>query len=197
MSTHAKHLLTPEEYLEIERKAEFKSEYYQGEMFAMAGAGWEHNMITADVIFALWPQVRSHQCSICPGDIRIRINATGLYTYADVVVVCGKPQFADNHRDTVLNRTLIVEVLSRSSEAYDRGRKFDRYRSVESLAGYLMIASDRIHADLFTKQPGGDWLLTAADRPEDTLHIESVGCRLKLSDAYLQSGLLAPPPTAG
>lgn len=125
MSTQSKNLLTPEEYLEIERKAEFKSEY-------------------------------------------------------------------------VLNPKLIIEVLSSSTEAYDRGRKFDQYRSLDSLAAYLMIASDRIHADLFTKQANGDWLLTAADRPDDMLHIESVGSRLKLSDAYLQSGLLASPaPTAG
>jgi Uma2 family endonuclease len=197
MSTQPKHLLTPEEYLEIERQAEFKSEYYQGEMFAMAGATWEHNMITGDVLITLGVQLRSRNCAISPSDIRVRVSATGLYTYADVIVVCGEPRFGDNRRDTLLNPTLIVEVLSPSTEAYDRGRKFEYYRSLESLAAYLMIASDRIHAELYTRQPSGQWLLTAADRPEDTLELESIGCRLTLSAAYLKSGLLGQPqPTA-
>ena len=195
MSTQPKHLLTPEEYLEIERKAEFKSEYYQGEMFAMSGAAWEHNMIVGGVIRVLGQQTLMGACAVSPSDIRIKVTATGLYTYPDVVVVCGQPEFADNRRDTVLNPTLIVEVLSSSTEAYDRGRKFEQYQTLESLKAYLMLASDRIHADLYTRQPSGEWLLRAIDRPGDTLEIESIRCRFTLSEVYLKSGLL--PPTAG
>jgi Uma2 family endonuclease len=196
MSTQPKHLVTPEEYLEIERKAEFKSEYYKGEMFAMAGAGWEHNMIVAGVIRVLGQQTLAGPCAVAPSDIRIKVAATGLYTYPDAVVVCGEPQFGDNRRDTVLNPSVIVEVLSSSTEAYDRGLKFEQYQTLESLNAYLMIASNRIRADLYTRQSSGGWLLITAKNPEDTLELESVGCRLTLRDVYLKSGLL-PPPTAG
>lgn len=115
--------------------------------------------------------------------MRIRINATGLYTYPDGVVVCGKPEFPNRTEDILLNPTLIVEVLSPSTEAYDRGRKFDHYRTIESFREYLLLSSDRIHADLFTLQDGR-WVLTSADHLEDTLSLESVGCRLAMAGLY-------------
>src|SRR5438874_2019486 len=125
MSTLSNHLLTPEEYLEIERQAEYKSEYYQGEMFAMSGATWPRNIIVANIIARLNDQLRSRPCTVCPSDMRVRVNATGLYTYPDVLVVCGEPKFVDDRRDTLLDPTLVIEVLSPSTEAYDRGRKFE------------------------------------------------------------------------
>ncbi|MGA3241732.1 MAG: Uma2 family endonuclease [Bryobacteraceae bacterium] len=184
MSTQAKVFLTPEQYLEIERQAERKSEYWQGEMFAMSGAAESHNLLVMNIAAQIHSQLRTRDCRIYSNDMRVRVSATGLYTYPDIVVVCGVPQFLDGRRDTLLNPTLIIEVLSPSTEAYDRGRKFEHYQSIESLKQYLLVASERVHADLFTRQPGGQWLLTSAGSIEDTLDLESVGCRITLRDSY-------------
>lgn len=184
MSTQPKGFLTPEQYLEIERKAEYKSEYYAGEMFAMSGARFGHNRLAWNIIVGIGPQIRSRGCAGCPSDMRVFVNATGLYTYPDVVVVCGEPKLQDAHGDTLLNPTLIVEVLSPSTEAYDRGLKFENYRSIPSLAQYLLVASERISVDLFTRQPSDEWLLTTAHQPEDTVDLASVGCKLTLADIY-------------
>ena len=184
MSTEPKPWLTPEQYLEIERLAEYKSEYYQGEMFAMAGGTWNHNLIAGHVVGQLEQQLRSRPCSVTPSDMRVLVNATGLYTYPDVIVVCGEPQFLDGQRDTLLNPTLIAEVFSPSTEAYDRGRKFENYRSIESLAEYLLISSQRVSVELFARQPDGRWLLTAANSLEDTLELPATGCRLPLAGIY-------------
>ncbi len=153
MSAQPKTFLTPEQYLEIERRAEYKSEYYRGEMFAMVGAKWNHNLIVARLISQFDQQLRSRPCSVTPSDMRVRVSATGLYTYPDVVEVCGPPQFLDDERDTLLNPTLIAEVPSPSTEAYDRGRKFEHYRSLESLAEYLLVGSQRVSAELYTASP--------------------------------------------
>src|ERR1017187_5873973 len=169
MSTLPKTYLTPEQYLEIERKAEFKSEYYQGEMFAMAGARWAHNLILLNLASELRQQLRSRPCSVTSSDMRVRVNAKGLYTYPDVVVVCGEPQFLDERRDTLLNPTLIVEVLSESTEQYDRGRKFEHYRPLESLAEYLLVSSERVSVERYTRQPDGSWNYIAKASLEDSL----------------------------
>src|SRR6266496_1463986 len=187
MSTLAKTLLTPEQYLEIERKAEFKSEYFQGEMFAMAGAGSAHNLIKGDVMYSLNHQLRARNCFVYNSDMRLRVSPTGLYTYPDVQVVCGEQQFLDAHRDSLLNPSVIVEVLSPSTEAYDRGRKFEHYRKLESLREYLLISSDRVSAHLYVRQPDGEWAVTVAVNPEDTIDLRSIDCRLKLADVYLKS----------
>jgi Uma2 family endonuclease len=126
--------------------------------------------------------------------MRVRVSATGLYTYPDVVAACGERRFLDERRDTLLNPSLLVEVLSPSTEAYDRGRKFEHYRSIESLREYLLVASDRVHAELYTRQPDGRWLLTSADRLEDSLDLESVGCRLALLDLYEKTDLPGSQP---
>jgi Uma2 family endonuclease len=183
MSTEPKTFLTPEQYLEIERKAEYKSEYFEGEMFAMAGAREAHNLIVANVLFQIYGQVRSGPCRVYPSDMRVRVSATGL-TYPDIVVACEAPRFLDGERDTLLNPTLIVEVLSTSTEAYDRGRKFGHYRSIESLAEYLLVSSERIGAEMFTRQTDGGWLLTAAGDLKDTINLSATGCRLALADLY-------------
>jgi Uma2 family endonuclease len=196
MSTLPKTYLTPEQYLEIERKAEFKSEYYQGEMFAMAGARWAHNLILLNLASELRQQLRTRPCAVTSSDMRVRVNAKGLYTYPDVVVVCGEPRFLDERRDTLLNPTLIAEVLSESTEQYDRGRKFEHYRPLESLAEYLLVSSQRVSADLFTRQPDGRWMLTASSRLEDSLDLPSVGCHLALADLY-EKVEFSEPVTAG
>jgi Uma2 family endonuclease len=193
--TRPKTFLTPEEYLEIERQAEYKSEYCQGGMFAMAGASFTHNLLVGNILFGIRQGLGSRPCSVLPGDMRVRVSPTGLYTYPDVVVACGQPQFPDEQKDTLLNPSLLVEVLSPSTEAYDRGRKFDHYQSIESLGQYLLVATDRIHADLFTRQAGGPWLFTSASRMEDSLDLQSVGCRLTLADLYEKVELSESPRT--
>lgn len=194
MSTSPKTFLTPDEYLEIERKAEFKSEYHNGEMFAMAGAKSDHNLLVTTFVSLLYPQLRSRPCHIYANDMRVRVSATGLYTYPDVAVVCGELRFLDEHEDTLLNPNLVVEVLSPSTEAYDRGRKFEQYQTIESFTEYLLVSSDRVHVDLFRRQPGGDWLLKSSDRLEDPLDLQSIGCRLSLADLYEKVDLAALEP---
>ena len=196
MSSLPKSYLTPEQYLEIERKAEFKSEYYQGEMYAMSGGRHAHNRLAFNLIGLIGAQIRHGSCQGYTSDMRVHIPSTGLYTYPDVTVVCGEPQFADDTRDTLLNPNLVVEVLSPSTEAYDRGRKFEHYRSVASVNEYLLVSSDRVSAELFTRQEGDGWLLTAAGRLEDSLELKTIGCRIVLADVYekveLQADTLIP-----
>ena len=189
-----KTLLTPEQYLTIEREAEYKSEYFQGEMLAMAVSDWVHNQLVVNLVAGFHNQFRSRPCDVYPSQMRVLVRATGLYTYPDVVVVCGERQFVDERRDILLNPSLLVEVLSPSTEAYDRGKKFEHYRSIESLREYLLVASDRVHADLYTRQPDGRWLLTSADRLEDSLDLQSVGCRLALLDLYEKTDLPGSQP---
>ena len=177
-------LLTPEECLEIERAAERKSEYYDGRMFAMPGANQAHNLLVASLVGELSQQLRSRRCEVYLCDMRVQVRPAGPYTYPDVIAVCGEPRFLDGETDTLLNPGLLVEVLSPSTEAYDRGRKFERYKAIESLREYLLVASDRVQADLYTRQPDGRWILTSADKPEDSLPLESVGASLAMSDLY-------------
>jgi Uma2 family endonuclease len=184
VSTLQKTFLTEEQYLEIERKAEFKSEYYQGEMFAMAGAGWAHNLIVWNLVAEFRQQLRNGPCQGTSNDMRVRVNRSGLYTYPDITIVCGEPQFLDERRDTLLNPNLIVEVLSPSTEAYDRGRKFKNYRSVESISEYLLVSSEQVGAELFTRHPDGSWHLITVSRLEDSLDLQSIGCRLALAGVY-------------
>jgi Uma2 family endonuclease len=184
MSTLAKSFLTPEEYLKIERQAEYKSEYFAGEMFAMAGAVEQHNLICLNIYGLLHQQLRQRPCRAYPSEMRVRVSDTGLYTYPDVTALCGEPKFLDDRRDTLLNPGLIVEVLSPTTEAYDRGRKFEHYRSIQSLAEYLLVSSDRVHADLYRRQPDGLWVLSSAGEPGDTVELPSIACRLLLADVY-------------
>jgi len=184
LSSQPKTYLTPEQYLEIERAAEYKSEYYDGEMFAMAGAREAHNLIAMNLGASLHQQLRARPCRTYSNDMRVQVGSDRRYTYPDLIVVCDQPRFLDDRRDTLLNPTLIVEVLSPSTESFDRGRKFAYYRSIPSLSDYLLVASEQTSAELFTRQPDGRWILTAADNPGDTLDIPSVGCRISLADLY-------------
>jgi Uma2 family endonuclease len=193
VSTQPKTFLTPEEYLEIEEQAEFRSEYYAGEMFAMAGGSPKHSLIKAQTVHLLISQLAGRPCLTFDSDMGIRVGATGLYTYADAVVVCGPEKLEGQRYQLLLNPTLIVEVLSPSSEAYDRGLKFERYRNVPSLMQYVLIASERVHADVFTRGDEGLWILSSASKPDDVLRLTSVGCTIRLADFYVSTDLLAPP----
>jgi Uma2 family endonuclease len=143
MSSQPKTFITPEEYLEIERTAERKSEYYQGEMFAMAGGTPRHAWIVANLIGGLWQQLKGRPCRVASSDLQLRVSTTGLYTYPDVMVVCGEPQFPADQRNSLLNPSVIIEVLSDSTGDYDLGRKFRHYRTLPSLRDYLTAAAGR------------------------------------------------------
>ena len=193
MSTLSKPHLTPEQYLEIERKAEFKSEYYQGEMFAMSGARRAHNLIATNTVRELSQQLRKRPCEAYPGEMRVKAGSSGLYTYPDVVVVCGEPRFLDDTFDVLLNPTVLIEILSQSTEAYDRDKKFELYRSLESLAEYVMISSLRVRVERFTRQPDGTWNYDAKTSLEDTIDLKSVDCHLRLADLYEKVTFAQPP----
>ena len=184
MSSQIKVYYTPDEYLALERKAEYKSEYFNGEIFAMTGASRRHNLVAVNVLAALHPQLRKRACEIYPSDMRVKVSPTGLYTYPDVVIVCGEPTFDDEQRDTLLNPTVLVEVLSKSTASYDRGEKFEHYRKIKSLAEYLVVAQDKYHVEHYTKQPDDRWLLSETDDPQKTIHLSSIECDLALADIY-------------
>jgi Uma2 family endonuclease len=184
MALQSQSFLTPEEYLAIERKAEYKSEYFNGEMFAMSGASPNHVLIVANIVAELRGKLKQKPCNVYASDLRVRVSPTGLYTYPDVVVVCGQLQLADNHRDTLLHPTLIVEVLSDSTQDYDRGRKFEHYRSLSSFSEYVEIAQDRCHVEYFLRQADSCWLLSETNNIEDTLHLSSINCNLALTEVY-------------
>jgi Uma2 family endonuclease len=193
VATLPRQYLTPEQYLEIERKAETKSEYYRGEMFAMAGGSRFHSVITVSLGAILHRQLRHRDCSVCSSDLRVLVSVTGLYTYPDVTVFCGQPQFHDAVKDTLLNPVLVAEVLSPSTEAYDRGRKFEHYRGIESLQHYLLVAPDRMNADLFTLEDGR-WILTSANRPEEVLRLDAIGCEVPIGELYEKVEFPPEPP---
>ena len=158
MSSQLSPKLTPQEYLAKERAAEFKSEFYRGEMFAMAGASRRHNLIALNVAAEVRQALKLRPCEVYPSDMRVRVEETGLYTYPDVVVVCGEPEFEDDEVDTLLNPTLLVEVLSKSTEGYDRGAKARQYRTLPSLQEHVLISQDRIDIESMVRQSGDEWL---------------------------------------
>jgi Uma2 family endonuclease len=181
-----KHYLTPEEYLALERQAETRSEYWRGEVFAMAGASFAHTSISFNVLVSLAPQLKRGSCTAHSSDLRVNVRATGFYAYPDIVVVCGQPQFEDRYRDTLLNPTAIFEILSRSTEGYDRGEKFAQYRMFESLTDYILVSQYRPLVEHFTRQPDESWLLKPHSGLEATLSLPSIGCQLPLADIYDQ-----------
>ncbi len=184
MPLQTKAHFTPEEYLALERKAEYKSEYFAGEIFAMSGASERHNLIVTNIVRELSLQLKRRPCKVYPSDMRVKVSPTGLYTYPDVVVVCGEARFEDAHMDTLLNPTVIIEVLSESTEAYDRGRKFEHYRTLASLSDYLLIAQDRPRIEHYVRQPERRWLLSETNHLADTISIVSIQCDLALTEVY-------------
>lgn len=173
-----------EEYLELERHAEIRSEYLDGEMFALAGASLAHNEIVGNLQASLRRQLRGRGCGVWANDLRIRVEASDLHAYPDVVVVCEPPKLVDDgSQDTLLNPQLIVEVLSPSTESWDRGGKFGHYRTVPSLTDYVLVAQDRVLVEHFGRQPDNRWLLTTANTLDSSLDV-GLGARLILTEIY-------------
>lgn len=186
-------IYTPAQYLMLERKAETKSEYINGRIYAMTGASRAHNLIAANTLSELHTRLKGRSCEAYSNDMRVQVSAMGMYTYPDVVIVCGKPQFEDKHVDTLLNPTVIVEVLSPSTEAYDRGEKFAHYRRLGSLQEYILIDQTRMRVEQYTRQ-GEQWLLTEFDQPDNVLALPSLGCEVPLHEIYARVQL--PDPEA-
>jgi Uma2 family endonuclease len=178
MSTQPNICLSPEEYLALERQAEFKSEYFEGVVYAMSGASLNHNKIVANVIAELVQQLRGHPCSALPSDIKVRMPDSRKFFYPDVSVICGEPQFHDEHTDVILNPILIIEVLSESTEAFDRGRKFQAYQRLESLQEYILISQNKPVVEQYVRQSEAMWKYMAAIGPESSLSLPSIECTL-------------------
>ena len=176
--------LTPEAYLELERKATTKNEYVNGETIAIAGASFAHNFITLDTTIYLSRQLMDGDCEVAStGDLRVKVSQTASYFYPDIVVVCGEPQAEDNTFDTLVNPTLIVEVLSVSTEMYDRDEKFAHYRQIDSLQEYILISQDRVQVVHYRRQVS-QWMPTEFRALEDVMPLVSIGCKLPLQHIY-------------
>jgi Uma2 family endonuclease len=184
MSSVPQRLLTPQEYLAIERKAEFKSEFYDGEMFAMAGASWEHTFIKDNVARHAGNQLADGPCRVLTSDMRVKVDATGLYTYPDIVIVCTELKFEDKVFDTLLNPRVIIEVLSDSTEQYDRGTKLKHYRRVPSVQEVVLIAQDRPLVERYVRQTDHSWLLTEFRELTEIFEFGSVPVKIALTDIY-------------
>src|SRR5580704_6793721 len=175
--------LSEEEYLRLEREAEYKSEFHDGQMFAMAGGSPNHAYLSAEVTVILGRQ-RPPGCRVFSSDLRIKVARAGLYTYADCTVICGELQLHGDQKDAVLNPLLIVEVLSPSTEAYDRGKKFELYRTIESFREYLLVHQDRRHVEYYSKQDDGSWLLREHSGEDATVAIARLNVQIPLADLY-------------
>jgi Uma2 family endonuclease len=192
-SAATKKRFSPQEYLALERKSETRNEYYSGEISAMAGASREHNLIVANILREVGNQLEDRPCESYPSDMRVYIEATGRYTYPDVTVVCGEPQFQDREFDTLLNPTVIIEILSPTTEAYDRGVKFRHYRRIGSLREFVLISQDRMMVEQYRRQ-GNDWILSDVSEPDQVLKLESIGCQIRLDRIYAKIAFPEPGP---
>jgi Uma2 family endonuclease len=194
VSAHAQPSLTPEEYLEIERAAAFKSEYYAGRMYAMSGASLSHVLITGSLNAELRAALKKGPCLVGGTDLRLRVSPAGLYAYPDIVVICGPPKFAEDQKDTLLNPTLLVEVLSASTESYDRGFKSQQYRKIEALQEYALVSQTEARLEVFRRQPTGGWLLSEFAGLDAICRFDSLNCEIPLAEIYAKVTLTGDEP---
>lgn len=176
--------IAPEQYLEAERRAETKSEYVNGQIFAMTGASRAHNLIVTNLVGELRTQLRGRPCEVYPSDMRVRVTETGLYTYPDVTVVCREPRLEDEHADTLLNPTLLIEVLFESTPRYDRGRKAEHYRRISSLEEYLLVDQTEPRVERYRRRGEREWLLTEVSGLGERVELHSIDGALALRDVY-------------
>ncbi len=191
MSQPALKRVTPEEYLALEEQAEYKSEYFAGKIFAMAGASYEHNSIVMNIISAAGPKVRDSKCRLHGLDLRLWIEEKDVFTYPDVMIICGEPEFYFDRNDTVTNPLIIIEVLSESTKNYDRGEKFEMYRAISTLREYVLIDQNRVHVERFVKTESG-WVLSEWNDAGATVQFVSVDFHMPISDIY--RGIEFPAP---
>jgi len=184
MSTQPKPYITPEQYLELERAAEFRSEYFDGEMFAMSGGTLDHATIKDNLTILLGGQLRGRQCRTASSDLRLQTHPRGPYFYPDIVVFCGQPKLSDSRRDMLGDATVIIEILSPSTERYDRTFKFEHYRKLPSLQDYIVVAQDRVSVEHKTRQSDHSWEMRETSDLDAVVQIPSIECSFRVADAY-------------
>lgn len=197
MTAQPKTRLTVAEYLAIERQAEFKSEFYDGELFAMAGASFEHNAINDNLVGELHGRLKGGPCRTYSRDLRVRVERTGLYCYPDLVIVCGEPQFAEEDKDTLTNPRVVFEVLSASTERYDRRTKYRHYQQLPSVQEYVLVAQDEALCEQFVRQADGSWTHVLSVGLDATLNLSSVPVSVPLADVYAGVTFPPAPPRGG
>ena len=175
---------TPEEYLVLEETAEYRSQYFQGEIFAMTGGSANHNRIARNLIAAMDIAFEEKPCEAFINDMRLLVKKNGLYTYPDVVVVCGKIKFVEERDDTITNPIVIIEVLSKSTEGYDRGAKFELYRALDTLRDYILVDQTKTHVEHFHRLDDGRWILQEFNHIEDLLRLETIDFAMSLHRIY-------------
>ncbi|QDT53637.1 hypothetical protein Pan44_16600 [Caulifigura coniformis] len=190
--TAAPKLMSVDDYLAMERRSDIKHEYFAGQIFAMAGASYAHSTITANVSGELRDALRNTDCNVVSSDMRVRTVST-LYAYPDVAVLCGKPEFDDEERDTLTNPIVLIEVLSDSTEGYDRGQKFFNYRSIPSLKEYVLISQRQRLVEHFARQPNGQWLLTTYSSSDQVVQFPTLDVSIPLASFYLKVELSSTP----
>lgn len=184
MTTQTVTYVTPEEYLAAERLSETRSEYLDGGVSPMTGASLNHGRIVVNVTTELVIQLRGRNCEVLVTEMKVRVQESRKFFYPDVLVLCGEPQFHDGRKDIITNPVLVIEVLSPSTEAFERGTKFQAYRTIESLKEYLLVAQDRPLVELYVRNEDGKWTLTETIGLESSLALPSVGCTLNLGAVY-------------
>jgi len=173
-----------EEYFTLEETSEERHEYYQGNIYAMTGGTGPHSLITSNVMGLLYIHLSEKDCDVYPGYLRIKIETTTLYTYPDAMVVCGPLSYVDNRRDTINNPLVIIEVLSPSTERYDRGKKAENYRTIPTLSEYLLISQDRLHVEHYRREAGNRWILLDYSTPDQEVQLDSIGGSLPMAMIY-------------
>ena len=186
-------LLSERDYLTLERSAELKSEYFEGEVFAMAGGTRWHSLIGGNLVAELRDRLKGRPCVTYNAELRIKIEATGLCTYPDLSVICGPLRLAAGTDDTVLNPTVLVEVLSDSTEGYDRGKKFEHYRQIPTLQEYLLVSQKEPRIEQFIRQADGRWLLNEAAGLDATLELPALRISLSLAEVFAKVNFVPAP----
>jgi Uma2 family endonuclease len=176
--------LTEVQYLRSERQAETRSEFFDGEMFATAGGSRAHSLIATNLLREVSARLRADDCVAYNSDLRIKVEATGLFTYPDVSVACGGQRFLDCAQDTLLNPVVLIEVLSDSTEAYDRGKKFEHYRQISTLKEYLLISQEQPRVEQFLRQPNGEWILKEAVGQDAEVALPALGIIVPLAEIF-------------
>ncbi len=186
MIPQEKQKMTPEDYLEFEKNSELRHEYFDGEIFAMVGARKNHNRVSSNTSSILWNQLKSTQCDVFISDMRVKIAEIDKYTYPDIVVACDKVEFVEEELDSLLNPVVIIEILSDTTESYDRGLKFTHYRLIESLQEYILISQYHCQVEKFKRdnEREGIWFYSSVEDINSSIKIDSINCELALSEVY-------------
>jgi Uma2 family endonuclease len=184
MQAHAPRFITEDEYWEMLENSPVKYEYFDGSIYAMAGASYRHNILAANALSLLVSRLRGKPCRAVGSDQHVKIEETGLQTFPDIVVVCPNARFEPRRKDTLLEPTVLIEVLSPGTADYDRTDKFDHYKQIPTLQDYVLIAQDKMRIEHYHRAASGDWILKVVHEPDETIALEAIGCTLSVADVY-------------